>query len=66
MPASRRFASLATAAATYDVNPRTVRRWIAEGLITGYRVGGKIVKVDLNEIDRTVVSVIPAAVAAGR
>ena len=66
MPASRRFASLGTAAATYDVNPRTVRRWIAEGLITGYRVGGKIVKVDLNEIDRTVVSVIPAAVAAGR
>lgn len=58
-----RYASVNVAAEAYDVNPRTVRRWIADGLITGYRFGGKLVKVDLDEIDTNIVKVIPAAQA---
>jgi excisionase family DNA binding protein len=63
-PGKRRYASVAAAAEHADVNSRTIRRWIADGLITGYRVGGKLVKVDLDEIDRNAIKVIPAAQAS--
>lgn len=53
--------SPAAAAERYDVNERTVRRWITDGLITGYRVGAKLVKVDLAEIEAKVIRRIPAA-----
>jgi excisionase family DNA binding protein len=33
------------------ITKKTLRRWIAEGRITGYRVGGKTVRVDLHEVD---------------
>jgi uncharacterized protein YjcR len=45
----------------YDVDPVTVRRWISSGLITGYRIGDRLIKVDLNEIETKVVTEIPAA-----
>jgi len=60
-PATRRLVSKQAAAVAYDVDPKTVSRWIARGLIRGYRVGGRLVKVDLNEIEATVVEVMPAA-----
>ena len=60
---SRRLTSRQAAAKMYDVDLKTVRRWIATGLITGYKVGGHLVKVDLNEIEAKVVQVIPAAKA---
>jgi excisionase family DNA binding protein len=59
----RRLRSVSTAAEEYDVNPRTVRRWITDGLITGYRLRG-LVKVDLDEIERKIVKVMPAAAPA--
>ncbi|WP_280509084.1 excisionase family DNA-binding protein [Nocardia cyriacigeorgica] len=34
-----------------DVHSRTIRNWIAEGRLTGYRVGPRLVKVDPNELD---------------
>ena len=41
-----------TPAAEYaDVSTKTVRRWIAEGRLTGYRVGPRLIKIDLNELD---------------
>lgn len=43
--------SLAAAAGAVDVHPRTVRRWIAAGALTGYRVGPRMVKVDLDELE---------------
>ena len=61
----RRLASVSAAAENYDVNPRTVRRWISDGLITGYRVGTTLVKVDLDEIESNVVKPIPAANGRG-
>lgn len=49
---ARRLASLSTAAAYADVSTRTLRRYISQGRLTGYRVGPRLVKVDLNEVDR--------------
>ena len=56
---ARRYASVQTAAKIYDVNPRTVYRWISQGRITAYKIGAMLVKVDLNEIEEKVVRVIP-------
>src|SRR5215472_10379102 len=50
---ARRLVSVKTAAEVHDVNDKTVRRWIDEGLITGYRIG------------RTLVKVIPTVALAG-
>ncbi|MUL75705.1 helix-turn-helix domain-containing protein [Mycobacterium sp. CBMA226] len=35
-----------------DVHYRTMRRWIQEGRIRAVRVGPKLLKVDLNELER--------------
>jgi excisionase family DNA binding protein len=48
---TRRLVGLATAAAYADVSTRTLRRYIAHGRLTGYRVGPRLVKIDLNELD---------------
>ncbi|BBZ38727.1 excisionase family DNA-binding protein [Mycobacterium conspicuum] len=47
----RRYAKLADAAEYLGVTDRTVRQMIADGRITGYRSGSRLVRVDLNEID---------------
>jgi excisionase family DNA binding protein len=49
--ATPRYASLEEAAAYLGgCNPRTVRREIARGRLTGYKLG-RLVRVDLNEVD---------------
>jgi excisionase family DNA binding protein len=47
----RRLASIAVAANEFDVHSCTIRRWITAGRITAYRVGPRLIKVDLNELD---------------
>jgi excisionase family DNA binding protein len=64
-PPPRRYASIAAVAEIYDVDHKTVRRWIRSGLVHGYRVGGRLVKLDLNEVEAKAVQVIPSA-DAGR
>jgi len=59
-PPARRYASVQTAAELLDVDPITVRRWISQGRITGYRVGARLIRVDLNEIEAELVQEIPA------
>ncbi|MGH3564474.1 MAG: helix-turn-helix transcriptional regulator [Pseudonocardia sp.] len=49
---TRRLASLATAAEYADVSTRTLRRYVSQGRLIGYRVGPRLVKVDLNEVDK--------------
>ena len=49
--AGRRYASQAEAAEYLGVTPRTVRQMIADGRLTGYRSGTRLVRVDLNEVD---------------
>jgi hypothetical protein len=60
-PPRRRLASIQAVAQMYDVDHKTVRRWIASGLIHGYRIGDRLVKLDLNEVEAKVVQQIPAA-----
>lgn len=47
----RRLASIPVAAETADVCDRTIRRWIAQGRLVGYRVGPRLIKVDLDELE---------------
>ena len=51
-PAQRRYASIAEAAEYVGLHDRTIRRWILDGRLTGYRLGTKLLRVDLNEVDR--------------
>jgi excisionase family DNA binding protein len=43
---------LAEAAASRGVSTRTVRRWIAAGLLPAYRVGPRLVRIDPDDLDR--------------
>lgn len=60
LPSTRRYATLAAAAEYVDVTERTIRNYIARGELTGYRLGSRTVRVDLNEID-AILKVIPTA-----
>ena len=57
----RRLASITDAAEYVGVNPKTVRRYIAAGRITGYRTGPRLIRVDLNELDAMLLQRIPTA-----
>ena len=48
---SRRFIRQETAAERWDVSVDTIRRLIRAGKITGYRLNGRIIRVDVNEVD---------------
>jgi len=54
-PAPGPLRSLRQAAAVYGINPYTLRRWIAAGLISSYQVGPKLIMVDLDEIQARMV-----------
>lgn len=56
---ARRWGSLALGADYIGVSEKTIRRMISSGLITGYRVGPRLIRVDLNELD-ALASPIPA------
>jgi predicted site-specific integrase-resolvase len=47
--------SVRQAADFYGINPQTIRDWIRAGLISSYRVGPKLIMVDLDEIRARVV-----------
>ncbi len=50
-PREPRFASLPVGAAYAGVPVRTLRSWITRGLVPGYRIGPRLIQVDLNDID---------------
>jgi excisionase family DNA binding protein len=52
---ARRYAKPAEAAAYLGVTPRTIRQMIADGRLTAYRSGTRLVRLDLNEIDAAMV-----------
>jgi len=58
---TRRIASLNDAAHYSGVCTRTLRRYIAEGRLTGYRIGPRLLRVDLDEIDDRLLLAIPTA-----
>jgi excisionase family DNA binding protein len=47
----RRIASVNAAAEYAGVSTKTIRRRISDGTITGYRLGPRTLRVDLNELD---------------
>jgi excisionase family DNA binding protein len=47
----RRLATIPTAAEYAAVCTKTIRRRIADGSLTGYRLGPRVLRVDLNEVD---------------
>jgi excisionase family DNA binding protein len=47
----RRYVKIGDAADYLQVTDRTIRQMIADGRLTGYRSGTRLVRVDLNEID---------------
>jgi excisionase family DNA binding protein len=47
----RRYIKIADAADYLGVTDRTIRQMIADGRLTGYRSGTRLVRLDLNEID---------------
>jgi excisionase family DNA binding protein len=55
-----RLVPLADAAGHFHVSVKTLRRRIADGTITGYRVG-RLIRVDLNELTQRLVVTIPSA-----
>lgn len=61
-PRQLQLVSIDVAAERLNVNSRSVRRWIADGRIPGYRVG-RLLKVDLAEVD-AFVRPVPVATAA--
>ncbi len=49
---SRRYVSVAAAAAYLDVTDRTIRNMVGDGRLTGYRgLGARCLRVDLNQVD---------------
>jgi excisionase family DNA binding protein len=58
----RKLITVDEAAARHRVHPKTIRRWIIAGRITGYRPPGcvRLVRVDQHELD-AIFEPIPAA-----
>ena len=48
---SSRLVSLADAAEHYSVSTKTIRRWISDGRIEGYRVGPRLLRVRMDSLD---------------
>lgn len=46
-----RYAPIGEAASYLGVHPKTLRRRIAAGELTGYRMGSRILRVNLDEVD---------------
>jgi excisionase family DNA binding protein len=49
---TRHFVSIERAAEYTGLSAKTLRRRIADGTLTGYRAGPKLVRVDLADVDR--------------
>lgn len=56
----RRLVSINQAAEYAACDPKTIRRRIADGSLTGYRLGKRMIRVDLEELD-ALLRPIPAA-----
>lgn len=56
----RRLASPARAAEYADLGTGTIRRRIADGSLTAYRLGPRLIRVDLDELDALLTRIDPA------
>jgi excisionase family DNA binding protein len=60
----RRMLSMAAVAEQFDVSERTIRRWIAAGQLSAYRIGTRTVRLDAAEVD-AIVHKVPTTRRAG-
>lgn len=60
-PTLRRLETVASAAERHDVHPITIRRRIADGTITGYRSGPRLLRVDPVQVDEALLRPLPTA-----
>jgi excisionase family DNA binding protein len=51
--AGRRWATINDTAEYLRLHPVTVKHMIADGRITAYRLGSRVCRIDLNEVDRS-------------
>ncbi|MBO0677193.1 helix-turn-helix domain-containing protein [Mycolicibacterium sp. S2-37] len=51
--------SVAEAASRAGVHPRTMRRWVAEGIINGYRLGPRMLRISAADVDELLAPVAP-------
>ena len=56
-------ATVATAAEYYGLHHTTIRRWIRNGELNGYRVGTRMVRVDMAEVAAMMAKITPDEVA---
>ncbi|MEP7739146.1 helix-turn-helix domain-containing protein [Nocardioides sp. 31GB23] len=63
-PPVKRLRSIDEAADYLGVNARTIRRYLAEGRLPGYRVGGKLLRVNMADVEALAVPVAPHEVSA--
>lgn len=54
MSSPRQLVNISVAAEYANVHPTTLRRWIAAGRLPAYRVGPRLLKIDLGELDQIV------------
>ena len=59
-PQPRRYESIQQAAERVHVTTRSVRRWIAQGRLSAYRVGNRTIRLDADELDN-MLTLIPTA-----
>lgn len=50
--------SVAEAVCRAGVHPRTMRRWVADGIITGYPLGPRMLRVNAAEVDNLLAPVV--------
>jgi len=58
------FETIDQAAERHGVHPKTIRRRIADGTITGYRSGPRLIRVDPDEVDAALLRPIPTGRAS--
>jgi excisionase family DNA binding protein len=57
----RQLETLEQAAQRLGVSPKTIRRRIADGTLTGYRTGPRLIRVDPAEVDAALLRPVPNA-----
>jgi len=63
-PVARRYCNVDEAAAYFGVGPRTIRKWLTEGRLTAYRVGGHLLRLDWAEVEALAIRCDPSEVSA--
>lgn len=49
-PAPVRLATTAQAAEHFQVSTRTIRAWVAKGVLSAVRIGGRALRIDLESV----------------